>query len=382
MIDSVLVFFILVFPALLLFLKENIRFMAKWSTLIVCYLIGLFIGNIGILGESAAGLLDTLSSFAVAISIPLLLFSVDMKKWRELSSKSILAFVLAAISVSLISGAAYAFFRTREPEAYKAAGLLVGLYTGGTPNLAAIKTALSVDRNVYLAIHTSDIMLSALYLLFVMSGAKPILKHFLTVKDWDATVASSETMSFTVRFSDYRGKGLWKKMAIGVFLALVTVGISLGLSSLVPSEFQTMTTILLITTLALTASFIPAIRTLPMTFSTGEYFLYVFAVAVGAMGNIAQIFNGAGTWFVFVAIVLFGSFILHAALCAFFKIDVDTMLIVSTSAICSPPFVGLVAVSLKARRLILPGITTGIIGYAIGNYLGIALAQLLKTITV
>jgi uncharacterized membrane protein len=39
-----------------------------------------------------------------------------------------------------------------------------------------------------------------------------------------------------------------------------------------------------------------------------------------------------------------------------------------------------VAVSLKARKLILPGITTGIIGYAIGNYLGIALAQLLKAI--
>ncbi|MGB9687051.1 MAG: DUF819 family protein, partial [Rectinema subterraneum] len=69
-----------------------------------------------------------------------------------------------------------------------------------------------------------------------------------------------------------------------------------------------------------------------------------------------------------------------AALCALFNIDVDTMLIVSTSAICSPPFVGVVAVSLKARKLILPGITTGIIGYAVGNYLGIALAQLFKAI--
>ncbi len=80
------------------------------------------------------------------------------------------------------------------------------------------------------------------------------------------------------------------------------------------------------------------------------------------------------------AIVLFGSFILHVLLCSLFKIDVDTMLIVSVSAICSPPFVGVVAVSLKARKLILPGITTGIIGYAAGNYLGIALAEALKAL--
>ena len=378
--DILLILFTLLFPVLLLYLKERVRFMAKWSTLIVCYIAGLALGNIGILPASASALLDTLSSIAVAISIPLLLFSVDIKKWKELSGKAILAFVLAALSVSLVSGIAYAFFRTKSAESANVAGLLVGLYTGGTPNLAAIKTALNVDRNVYLAVHTSDIVLSAIYLLIVMSVAKPLLKHVLPLKNWDANIASPENMSFTTRFSDYFRKGLWKKIASGFGLALAIVGVSLGVSMLVPPDFQTMVTILLITSLALAASFVPRIRTLPMTFATGEYFLYVFAVAVGAMGNIAQIFNSAGMYFIYVAIVLFGSFVLHAALCALFNIDVDTMLIVSTSAICSPPFVGVVAVSLKARKLILPGITTGIIGYAVGNYLGIALAQLFKAI--
>lgn len=380
MADAVLSLLIVLFPVLLLYLKEQIKFMAKWSTLIVCYIAGLLIGNTGILPASSSALLDTLSSIAVAISIPLLLFSVDIKKWKELSGKAILAFLLAAVSVSLVAGIAYAFFRAKQAEAANVAGLLAGLYTGGTPNLAAIKTALNVDKNVYLAVHTSDIVLSAVYLLIVMSIAKPILKHVLPLKNWDSNVVSPENLSFTTRFSDYFRKGLWKKIAAGFGLALVIVGASLGVSMLVPPDFQTMVTILLITSLALAASFVPAIRSLPMTFATGEYFLYVFAVAVGAMGNIAQIFNSAGTYFIYVAIVLFGSFILHAVLCALFNIDVDTMLIVSTSAICSPPFVGVVAVSLKARKLILPGITTGIIGYAVGNYLGIALAQLLKAI--
>ena len=378
--NALLILFIVLFPVLLLYLKEHIKFMAKWSTLIVCYIAGLALGNSGILPASSSALLDTLSSIAVAISIPLLLFSVDIKKWKELSGKAILAFILAALAVSLVSGIVYAFFKTKSAEAANVAGMLVGLYTGGTPNLAAIKTALNVDKNVYLAVHTSDIVLSAIYLLIVMSIAKPILKHVLPLKNWDGNIASPENLSFTTRFSDYFKKGLWKKIVTGFGLALVIVGTSLGVSMLVPPDFQTMVTILLITSLALAASFVPRIRALPMTFATGEYFLYVFAVAVGAMGNIAQIFNSAGTYFIYVAIVLFGSFALHAVLCALFNIDVDTMLIVSTSAICSPPFVGVVAVSLKARKLILPGITTGIIGYAIGNYLGIALAQLLKAI--
>ncbi len=378
--DVLLILFILLFPALLLYLKERVRFMAKWSTLIACYIAGLLLGNIGILPQLAMGLLDTVSSVAVAISIPLLLFSVDIGQWKKLSGSAMLAFLLAAISVSLVAGIAYAFFRTSHDESHKVAGMLVGLYTGGTPNLAAIKTALNVDKDVYLAVHTSDIVLSAIYLLAVMSIAKPILKHVLPLKNWDTELASSTSMDFTTRFSDYFKKGLGKKILAGLGLAAAIVGISLGISTLVPADFQTMVTILLITSLALAASFVPAIRTLPMTFATGEYFLYVFAVAVGSMGNVAQIFDNAGTYFIYVAFVLFGSFILHAALCALFRIDVDTMLIVSVSAICSPPFVGMVAVPLKARKLILPGITTGIIGYAIGNYLGIALAEFLKAI--
>jgi len=83
MADIFLILFVVLFPVVLLYLKERIAFMAKWSTLIVCYIVGLLIGNIGILPQSATGLLDTLSSVAVAISIPLLLFSVDIAQWKN-----------------------------------------------------------------------------------------------------------------------------------------------------------------------------------------------------------------------------------------------------------------------------------------------------------
>jgi uncharacterized membrane protein len=375
------VLFVLVFPALTMYMKEKIPLIAKWSTLIVCYAAGLIVGNLGILPAGAPTLLDTISTIAVAFSIPLLLYSVDIRRWKELSGKSILAFVLAAVSVIVVSTIVHFAYGAGKPESWKVAGMLVGLYTGGTPNLAAIKEALHTDMNVYLAVHTSDIVLSALYLLAVMTIAKPIFSRFLPVKNWagpSATIeGTGESPTFSVLFS---GKTM-RKLPAALGLTVLVVGVSLGVSLVVPQNFQTAVVILLITSLALALSLVPSIRAIPKTFAAGEYMLYVFCVAVGAMGNFSLLINNAPTYFIYVAMVIFGSFFLHAILCAIFKIDVDTMLVVSTSAICSPPFVGVVAVSINARKLIVPGITTGIIGYAVGNYLGIALAQVLHAVT-
>jgi uncharacterized membrane protein len=80
--------------------------------------------------------------------------------------------------------------------------------------------------------------------------------------------------------------------------------------------------------------------------------------------------------FAYVGLSIFGSLLLHALLCKFAKIDVDTMIIVSTSAVCSPPFVPVVANGLKNREILVTGLITGIVGYAIGNYVGIGIYYL------
>jgi uncharacterized membrane protein len=62
--------------------------------------------------------------------------------------------------------------------------------------------------------------------------------------------------------------------------------------------------------------------------------------------------------------------ILHFFLASLFKIDTDTILITSTAGIFGPPFVGPIAKALKNEEIIVSGITTGLVGYALGNYLG------------
>ena len=70
-------------------------------------------------------------------------------------------------------------------------------------------------------------------------------------------------------------------------------------------------------------------------------------------------------------------FVVHALLARLFKVDVDTFIITSVAAICSPLFVPPVARALGNRAIITTGMTTGVIGFAVGNWLGLGIAHFL-----
>jgi len=62
---------------------------------------------------------------------------------------------------------------------------------------------------------------------------------------------------------------------------------------------------------------------------------------------------------------------------AIFRIDADTAIITSTAGIYGPAFIGPVAQAIKNREVVISGLTCGLVGYAVGNYLGFAVAWLL-----
>jgi len=100
---------------------------------------------------------------------------------------------------------------------------------------------------------------------------------------------------------------------------------------------------------------------------------------VASMADLRTMFNiGMLNFILFITWVYFGSLLLHLILAKIFRIDSDNFLITATAYIFSPPFVPLVANALKNKDVIITGITGGIIGYVLGNYIGFALAYFLK----
>ena len=83
---------------------------------------------------------------------------------------------------------------------------------------------------------------------------------------------------------------------------------------------------------------------------------------------------------VFLVAVVFAGLAVHAFLCRLARVDGDTFMVTSVAAVASPPFVPLMARALNNPGAILPGMTTGVIGYALGSYLGISLGLYLRSL--
>ncbi|HOA47269.1 MAG TPA: DUF819 family protein, partial [Paludibacteraceae bacterium] len=266
-------------------------------------------------------------------------------------------------------------------ETWKLGGLLIGLYTGGTPNLASIQTALQLDKGLYIGIHSIDVMIGAVYILFLVSFAKRLLDKILI-----PTVHVSKEI-------DNQSKKIKKTLPLKAWLCQVsilntlkTLGVGLlvalaggGLGFLVKDPtFQMAAIILLITTFGIAAANIKAVKQIKGSYDVGMYCILVFSLAVASLANFETIASLSGYLIAFVTVVMFGSFALHLILCKIFKIDTDIMMVTSAALICSPPFVPVVVGAINNRDVMVSGITVGVVGYALGNYLGIGMAYLLR----
>ncbi|MDC7219552.1 MAG: DUF819 family protein [Spirochaetales bacterium] len=367
------------FPVGVRYLRTAFPLFKRINPIIGAYLFGLILVNSGIIGEEATPLLDTIATVTVALSIPLMLFSVNIRTWFKESEKTGFAMILAALAITIALILGRFIFAQRLEEFPRLAGMLVGVYTGGTPNLAAIRSALSVPADLYLAVHASDILLSSLYLMFVITLGQPLLSRVLR-KEEEPDVPGKHPHGeeeLTPLKEIFTAKKL-KPLAAALGLALLIFGLGASCTLFVGQESQTLVVILVITTLSLLASLNKKVREIPDSFAFGEYFIIVFSASTGAMGDFSRILGAAPGVFLFVAFALFVSMIIHILLCRIFRIDVDTMLISSTAAICSPPFVGVTGIALKRPSLIGPGITAGLMGYAMGNYLGVLMYKLIS----
>jgi len=372
-------------PALILFLCRKVPFANKLGSVVIAYIVGLIMGNSGILPEDAASIQSLLTSVTIPLAIPLLLFSANVKGWFTMAGKTMLSMVIALISVMVVVALGYLLFLNQGMEdLWKVGGMLVGVYSGGTPNLASLKMMLDVSPDTYIITHTYDMALSTLYLFFLIVLGRRFFGLFLPAYPQGNGVSERSEGYASQGGNPYQGlfhPSQWRYLGKGLLATVAIVAVGGGVSLLVPENGQAPIAILLITSLGIGGSFVPALYKLPRTFDLGMYFILVFSVVVASMADISQFSGSAPGLFKYISFVVFGTLLLHALFARLFKIDADTLMISSAALICSPPFVPVVAGALKNRQIILSGLTVGIIGYAAGNYLGYLMAQILQWMT-
>lgn len=361
------------FPAPIIFLNNRFKIVEKLGIVLICYIVGILVGNVGILPESFSGIQTTMQDVSVCLALPLILFSLDIKKSFKTTKTGVKCMALAILSITIIAFILQLVFH-ENPLAPQLAGLAMGVYTGGTPNLTSIKAAIGVADETYLIFNTYDMVISIAYMLIILSSGKYVIKKIFRLKDFEGDKNVSVDGEECQETTSYKGMfepKTFGKLMLALLLSAAIVGVSYVAGTFVKG-YETAVTILLITTLSIICSLFKPIRTIKMTTNLGMYIIYIFCFTVATMADINKLIHIDVTILIYVAVAIYGSMLLHALLCKIFKIDFDTMIITSVSAICSPPFVPAVANSLKNNAALISGITTGIIGYAVGNYLGVA----------
>ncbi len=355
-----------VVPLGLRFASARVKVLGAIGPVVLCYAAGILWANGPWHGEAESWL--TISQVMVPLAIPLLLFSTELKRWVGLARSLLISFALACVSAMAAAGLVGVLFRRQTDEYWKVAGMLVGVYVGGTANMSAIGTALGARKETFLVLNASDVLVGGAYLLFLLTVAQRLL-HLLLPRfqaEGEAEVAPES------------GRFHLPKAVLATLLSVAIVGGSAGLSFLIFGELSPTFTLLSLTTLGIAASVFGPVRRLEGSFEAGELFLLVFCFAVGALADVRQLGGTSLMLFSFVAMVMTLSIVFHVALSAAFKLDADTTLITSTATIFGPPFIGPVAAALKNRHLIGPGLTLGLAGIALGTYLGLGTAWLLR----
>ena len=376
----VTVLFFLTVPALILRLCYVSKWANKLGAVLICYVVGIIFGQI-LINEYNREIPEILSTVIIPLALPMLLFEINIKSWSKVAGKAFLSMVIGFSCLIVIIITGFFLFREGIEDAHKVGGMLVGLYTGGTPNLASLKAALNVNEDVYIAVNTADIMVCAVYLLFLISIAKKVFSKILLpyphkIEFVEENVEEKRVIKRLKSWMTYVSIGN-VMAAFGVSILIALIGAGLGFGFVKDDAFQMAVIILTITTLAIVASNIKAVKKIRGSFDTGMYLILIFSIAVASMANFESMSKSFLPLMGFVALGVFGTLILHVVFCKIFKVDVDTMIVTSVSIICSPPFVPVVVAAIKNREVMMSGITVGVIGYALGNYIGVFMSYFL-----
>ena len=379
MIQALFLIFYLLFPALVIYGCKRSKALNKVGEILLLYGVGILVANLFIfplgLNEAIAGLQDTLTSVTILLAIPMILFGCDFRHWPLKSA--VAALIIGVVSVLATDIGGYFIFNQGNGDMKDVASLLVGVYTGGTPNLASIKMALGIDETTYFLVNTFDMLISFVYLVFLMSVGIKLFRKLLSKKKVQNESAENVELN-SISDATHTYEGIFTRQHFGKTMAafglsLLIVGASMGISFLIAHKIDNMLILILsLTTFSILASFIPGVRKMEKSYDAGMYLVLVFSLVVASMVDVTAIdYRASLSIIAYIAFVIFGSLFLSVLLAKIFKIDSDTMVISSVALINSPLFVPMIAESMKNRKVIITGITVGVVGYAIGNYLGI-----------
>ena len=397
--------FMLAVVAFARWLEERYEIIKKVSSAVVCTLLGITLANVGVI-EHTGPAHEAVFTFAIPYAIVLVIMGTHMKELAH-AGKPLLIAYLAACGGSFVGGAFAGATMAGwvGPETWKLSGAFSAAFAGGGMNFAAVGQGLEVEPSTFAAAALADNMSTVPYLLFQVWLAGILAAVFLRrcgpgslaapVADSDEEedeAAQEEAMrrrwtDTDISITDFAILGalplaaLWLARIISETLGEALPSIAqpsllhglVGFLSEVPE-------VLWLTTIALIVAQLPWVRKLRGAEVLSYFALHIFFIALGAASDLATIVDAGIPIFSFMIVIIGIHVVVAYGLGWLFRIDLPTVSIASQAAIGGPGSALAIGMAMKWHRLVAPAVIVGIFGYALGNYLGFACAQLVDAL--
>lgn len=354
--------------ALAFVLDYRVPALSKVGASLLCIVLGAALSNLGVVTPDSP-VYATIGGPVTSLAIAWLLLAVNLSDVKRAGPRVVAAFGLACAGTAL--GAfvgALMFAGAFGEETWKLAGTLTGTYSGGSVNFVAVGRGLGLPDALFAGATAADNVTTGLWL-----GATLLLPVWLArfyppvPEALRAPFDDDEPDDHHPFFARLPVSTLDLALLAATGLALLWIAEALG------SAIPAVPGVLWLTTLALAVGQTPWFRTPRGALQLGNVALHLFFVVIGIHSRVAEIVAvGVEVFFYTLVVVAVHGLVVYGV-GRWARLDPGTLSVASQAAVGGPSSALAVAVSRQWRGLILPGILVGLIGYAVGNYLGFAL---------
>lgn len=345
--------------------------------LIMCILLGVVFSHIGVMPHMAP-IYITFIQYSMPFAIALLMLGIDLSVLRTLTNKPLKAMLSIAGSVSLVTAIISVVMQGAiGPDVWKAGGMIVGTFTGGSANLTAVAVALDTSSDLIAGLNTVDYVvgLPTLGVYFALPKLikrwKPLqfLGQYSLPKD-ELIGEQQEILSET--------KWSVREIAILSAIAMVLLKISILISGMASKDMAGTVKIISLTTMALFVAQTPFVKKLKGAIDLGILSGLFFITSIGLMINLTLFSSKLLTWGAFYAVILVATFFLHMFVCRALKVEHEYAILSLVAGFAEGTTAALCAASNGWGKLVGIAVVMGILGAAAGNYIGLTVAWLIK----
>ncbi|MBZ0114368.1 MAG: DUF819 family protein [Thermoanaerobaculia bacterium] len=362
-----------------LLLTERYPWANRLSVLIWILGLAALASNTGLI-PTELPLYGSIAGFTVPFAVALVLMRVHLGDIRRAGTAMIAAFALASVATAVsVAIATIALGAWLDPlvggESWRLAGPYTGTFIGGSLNFFALWSGLELGRPDLFAAANAVDNLS----IFPLVAFWILVPRFLGSRFPVAAVWRPSTEDDSDAEETSTPRLISSHLAALSFLAIFIMWLSDWLKvTLLDPVLPGIPSILLITAFALALGQLPAVRRLEGGWEVGFLAFYLFFAAVGAMIDVGNAVQLAPVLFAYVMIIVVGHMVLVYGLGRLLRMDIGVLTIASVATKSGPAMVPAMTESLGLKHLTLPGVLMGLVGYALGNYAGVAVAYAVR----